>query len=346
MRQFDAGVADACGLRNGEDLFEMQGLSGIHKVQHAICFEIANSSAQARKVRCGVQIAAVGFLHDDRLYFAFLILEFVQKYALGTVRFREQILPTDVIDRGFQVIVVGTFAVQIRIGEVDTQSIIKLLTVRHGNLNEPLPLHQHGRVARLKQHNGLSTAPLKVLIGIEAQLCLTIEIFQIRQRIRCCALFRHESQQHAELCAPVPDMVLSNDRMAQTFQHPSDAVSDDGAAQVPNMHLLGQIRARVVYDYALRVGAWLGGGCCVGDELRRKGNVDEAGSCHSQVARDAVKIDDVDDRLRNLTRVLVRAFGGGHNAVGLIIAKFRATGGLQQCLAGQTQGSEGRLDAL
>ena len=80
MRQFDVGVADACGFRNGEDLFEMQGLSGIYKVQHAICFEIANASSQARKVRCGVQIAAVGFLHYDRQYFAFLILELVQKY--------------------------------------------------------------------------------------------------------------------------------------------------------------------------------------------------------------------------------------------------------------------------
>ena len=329
MRQFDAGVADACGLRNGEDLFEMQGLSGIHKVKHAICFEVANASAQARQVRCRVQIAAVGFLHDDRLYFALLILELVQKYALGTVRLREQTLPIDEIDRGFQVIVVGTFAVHICIGEIDTQSIIKRLTVRHGNLNEPLPLHQHGRVARLKLHDGLSTAPLKVLIGIKALLCLTIEIFQIRQRIRCCALFRHESQQHAELCAPVADMVLSNDRMAQTFQHPGDAVTDNCAAQMPNMHLLGQIRARVVDDYALRVGAWLGGGCCVGDELRCKGNVDKAGACHSQVARDAVKIDDVDDRLRNLTRVLACAFGSGHNAVGLVIAEFRATGGLQ-----------------
>ena len=98
---------------------------------------------------------------------------------------------------------------------------------------------------------------------------------------------------------------------------------------MPDMHLLGQIRARVVDDYALRVRAWLGGGCCVGDELRRKSNVDKAGACHSQVARDAVKIDNVDDRLRNFTRILARAFGGGHNAVGLIIAEFRATGDLQ-----------------
>ena len=285
-------------------------------------------------------------MHDDRLYFALFVFEFVQKYALGSVRLREQASPTDVIDCGLQVIVVGTLAVHIRTGKVDTQSVIKRLTVRHGNLNEPLPLHQHGRVARLKLHDGLSTAPLKVFVGIKALLCLTIEIFQIRQRVRCRALFRHESQQHAELCAPVTDMVLSNDRMAQTFQHPSDAVTDNGAAQMPNMHLLGQIRARVVHHYALRVGAWLGGGCCVGDELRREGDVDKAGACHSQIARDAVKIDDVDDRLRNLTRVLTRAFGGAHNAVGLVIAEFRATGGLQQCLTGQTKGSEGRLDAL
>ena len=99
-------------------------------------------------------------------------------------------------------------------------------------------------------------------------------------------------------------MVLSNDGMAQTFQHPSDAVTDDGAAQMPNVHFLGQIRARVIDHHALRIDAWLGGGCCVGNELRCKGDIDKAWSGHRQVAGNAVKIDGVDDRLRNLAWVL------------------------------------------
>ena len=53
------------------------------------------------------------------------------KNTLSTVGFREQILPIDVINRGFQVIVVGTFAVQIRIGEVNSHAVVERLTVRH-----------------------------------------------------------------------------------------------------------------------------------------------------------------------------------------------------------------------
>ena len=46
-----------------------------------------------------------------------------------------------------------------------------------------LPLNQHVFIAGLQLHHGLSAAGLKVFVGIEALLCLTVEIFQIREGI-------------------------------------------------------------------------------------------------------------------------------------------------------------------
>ena len=59
--------------------------------------------------------------------------------------------------------------------------------------------------------------------------------------------------QHAELRAPVADVVLADDLVALELDHAAERVADDGAAQVSDVHLLGDVRARVVHDGALGV---------------------------------------------------------------------------------------------
>jgi len=43
-------------------------------------------------------------------------------------------------------------------------------------------------------------------------------------------------------------MVLTSDRMTQVFQRSHQAIADDRAAQVPNVHFLRKVRRRVVND--------------------------------------------------------------------------------------------------
>ena len=52
-------------------------------------------------------------------------------------------------------------------------------------------------------------------------------------------------EQHAELRAPVTDVVLAHDRVAEVLEGAHERVTD-GAAQVPDVHLLGEIRGGVV----------------------------------------------------------------------------------------------------
>ena len=57
--------------------------------------------------------------------------------------------------------------------------------------------------------------------------------------------------QHAERRAPVPHVIASNDRMAHEAIDPSEGVANHRGAQVTDVHLLGDVRRRVVNDNRL-----------------------------------------------------------------------------------------------
>ena len=62
--------------------------------------------------------------------------------------------------------------------------------------------------------------------------------------------------QHAELGAPVADVVLGDHGVPLGAQHPGETVADDRGAQVADVHRLGHVRRRVVDHHPLRaVGA-------------------------------------------------------------------------------------------
>lgn len=48
-------------------------------------------------------------------------------------------------------------------------------------------------------------------------------------------------------------MVLSDDGVAEEFEGSADAVADDGAAKMADVHLLGDIGAGEIYDNSLRL---------------------------------------------------------------------------------------------
>ena len=60
--------------------------------------------------------------------------------------------------------------------------------------------------------------------------------------------------QHAERRAPVADVVLADDAVAEEVEHAHQRVADDRGAQVADVHLLGDVRRRVVDDHRLDVG--------------------------------------------------------------------------------------------
>ena len=110
------------------------------------------------------------------------------------------------------------------------------------NVDELLPQGQAVGIATLQCHHGLAGAFGKCRVGVETLFGFAIETLDVCQFVMYIAGIGEMGQQHAELRAPVTDVVLPHHPFAQVFQHPHHRIADDGAAQVPDMHLLGQVR--------------------------------------------------------------------------------------------------------
>ena len=54
--------------------------------------------------------------------------------------------------------------------------------------------------------------------------------------------------EHAELRAPVTDMIHALHTMAHKFKNSADAVADNGLAQVTDMHFLRDVGGRKIHD--------------------------------------------------------------------------------------------------
>ena len=68
------------------------------------------------------------------------------------------------------------------------------------------------------------------------------------QRLGCLGLAEVEQMldEHAERGAPVADVVLARDRVAPRLEHSDERVADRRRPQMADMHLLGDVRCRVV----------------------------------------------------------------------------------------------------
>jgi len=76
------------------------------------------------------------------------------------------------------------------------------------------------------------------------------------QQARLGGVLAHVEQvldEHAERGAPVADMVIPDHLVPGELQDPRDGVTHDGRAQVPDVHLLGDVRRGVVDDHPQRV---------------------------------------------------------------------------------------------
>ena len=113
----------------GEHLLEMQCLALIDKVQHAVSPQGAGAVTQGCQVAGGIQVAAVGFTHNHRQRFAFLVFEGVHKHTLSALAFTKQPFAVQICHHLCQIVVIGAFAVHVCRCQADAQAIVDRLTV-------------------------------------------------------------------------------------------------------------------------------------------------------------------------------------------------------------------------
>ena len=169
-------------------------------------------------------------------------------------------------------------------------------------------------------------------------------------------------EQHAELGAPVADVVLPDHRVAEELEDARDGVADDGRAQVADVHLLGQVRRGQVDHHALRRACLAHAETFVGEGAVEAGGepdvileeVEEAGAGDLHLGQLLVGGDCLDQPGGQVARLHPGRLGQHHGDVAGEIAVATVLGVLHLDVRGQAGGQgavrgqlvEGLLDQL
>ena len=121
-------------------------------------------------------------------------------------------------------------------------------------VDELLPHLQHVRVAALQLDYVFPRQVGEGCVLVKALTRRLVEYFQIGQfRGRVRELVQ-VGDEHPKLRPPVTHVIVAHDFVAREFEDAGDGVADDCAAQMADVHFLGQVGMRVVdYDLLRRV---------------------------------------------------------------------------------------------
>ncbi len=315
--------------------------------------------ARGRQVGGGVEETAVALLHDHRHRVAVAVAHLLEEYHARALALGEQAALIELRDHHGQFVVVGALGLDVGVRQRDVQLAVDLLAVRHRDVDEALPQAPAVRIARLQAHHVVARAAGEGGVGVEALLGVAVEALEVGERGIVDRLARGHHvlevrDQHAELRAPVADVVLADHALAAKFERANHGIADDRAAQVPDVHFLGEVGRGVIHHYGLRLFArrdaepriGRGGLHARGEEGRREVDVDEAGAGDLEPLDHAGTVEGRDDAPGELARIRSHALRRAHRAVGLVVAELgaRALGQQRLAVRGNADGAHGRFD--
>jgi len=136
--------------------------------------------------------------------------------------------------------------------------------------------------------------------------------------------------EHPERGAPIADVVLACHSVSDVLHQTNERVTDDGGAQVTDVHFLGHVRCRVVDDHRARgdradAETGVGGHFrqFVGQESVGEDEVQEARAGHLDRRADVLETATrLENCLSHLARIASEFLGQGQRTVGLGIGVF------------------------
>ena len=245
--------------------------------------------------------------------------------------------------RSAEHLVVGGLAGEVVVGQRDAQRRVDLVEVDLRQVDELTPQGQGVGVAGLELDDpgagphvevALAAGRLGLVGAVELDPGRLVEGVGVGdEQVGLLGVPTDVEQvldEHAEGCAPVTDVVLPDDVVAEVLEGAGQRVADDGRAQVPDVHLLGDV-GRGVVDRDVLCGLQHHTVALVGldvlqqpgDPRAREGEVDEAGAAHLDGVAHAVEVEGVDDPGRDLARRQADLLGEGERGVDLHVGELR-----------------------
>ncbi|CAO0835925.1 hypothetical protein SMICM17S_05673 [Streptomyces microflavus] len=357
-----------------EDHLEVQRLPGVHHVQQGVGLEVLHPVADRGEVGGRVAVTAVRLLHDERDLVAVRTQHIVEEDAQrtlgadGDARLLQD--PAGLL----QHVVVAGLTDDVGVADLHVELVEDGVEVDLRLVDEALPQLQRLGVPGLEGHHPVPRARLELLVGVEQRTRRLVDPVQRRHRrlaVRRVTLVLQGARvldqildEHAELGAPVADVVAPDHALAGELQDPDHRVTDDRRPQVADVHLLGHVRLGVVDDRgpgrrvhrhaeaALGVGG--PGGQRLDDRPVRERDVEEAGAGDLDVLDQLTRREGGGDLACQLPGVALELLGERQDAVGLEVGpvasaqqRVRGAGIRQSCRQGVRQlllerGSEGR----
>ena len=205
---------------------------------------------QGREIGRGVAEPAIGLPDEERDRGAVLAGDSRHEHPDRALGLGRDPAGEELVDDLGQERVVGALATDVLVGQQHAQLAIGRSHVDERLVDQRPPVRPGVRVAGLEQHHPPAGSRGEDLVLVEARLRLLVEGVEVGDAAPSLPGLDEALDQHAELGAPVPEVVLADDLVSEMGVEPHQAVAEDRRAEVTDVHLLRSIRARVVDQHA------------------------------------------------------------------------------------------------
>ena len=248
-----------------EDHLEVLALSRVGHVQHpvgslsSVLLRHLHPLPDRREVGRGVVVPPVALPHEHGERTAVAVRISLEEDGRGPLA----------LHRESHLLQVGHDVGQVRVVKalaplVETpyaERVVYLLVLLPARRAERLPRRPGLGVARLEPDDALPAPDLEVVVRVEPALGRLVQRHEVaevdvprRLRVeRGGVLVPKVLDEHAELRPPVPHVVQPQYVVPLELEQVRQRVPDDGAAEVPHVHLLGDVGTRVVHHHPVRI---------------------------------------------------------------------------------------------
>ena len=217
--------------------------------------------------------------------------------------------------------------------EADPELCVDLFEFGPGQIDELLPDGAVFRVALLEFDQFFARRFVHGGIGLLECVDLAVETRHFRNRVTLQRTTVEKVlptvKDFAELRAPIAEMVVGHDFVAGKPCDAGQRIAQDRAADVPDVHRLGNVGRTEVDDDAERI---LRGGHAAagitrqcpelpGDPMRFEAEVEKARTGNFRLLANVARLEIVGDLGREFARVGFRFLGQNHGGIGLVVAE-------------------------